>query len=134
MKRFLTILALFIALLVPSQAHAMPNKWKGTPTFTRAGVTYRVRGRVAVVTKTKGKRVCIPAEVAYKGKHYEVRAIWSGALKGAKVVTIHADLETCESARLWSPSVRVRVTRAGMYRWLKRTGANVTQIYCARCK
>lgn len=128
------IIAAALALAMPRDAHALPKAWQGTPTFTKAGITYRVKGHAAVVVKTSGKRVNIPAEIKYKGKWYEVRAIWSGALKGAKVVTVHADLETCETARLWSKSVQVRVTRAGMYKWLKRTGCNVTRIHCSGCE
>lgn len=134
MKRVPIILAVLIALLAPSTANAMPKAWRGTPSFTRSGITYRVKGHSAVVTRTSGRNVTIPAEIKYHGKWYEVRAIWPGALKGAKTVTIHADLETCESARLWSKSVRVRVTRTGMYRWLKATGANVTRIHCDGCE
>ena len=136
MKRIIAALLLFIALFIPNRADALPVAWRGTPKFERGGITYRVRDdlHAAVVVKTHGKRVCIPAEVKYHGKWYEVRAIWSSALKGAKSVTIHADLETCESARLWSPSVRVKVTRKGMYRWLKSTGANVTRIRCKGCE
>lgn len=130
------IIAAILAIAMPHKADALPLAWRGTPVFTRSGVTYRVHDgmHAAVVTRTKGKRVNIPAEIKYHGKWYEVRAIWPGALKGARVVTIHADLETCETARLWSPSVRVRVTRHGMWRWLLRTGANVSKIHCDGCK
>lgn len=126
------LIALLLALAMPHKADALPVAWRGTPRFTQAGVTYRVRGHSAVVVRTRGKRVCIPAEIKCHGKWYEVRAIWSGALKGARVVTIHADLETCEDARLWK--IQVRVTRRGMYRWLHETGANVKKINCKHCK
>lgn len=131
-----TIIAALLAIAMPHKADALPTTWRGTPVFTKHGVTYRVHDgmHAAVVTRTKGKRVNIPAEIKYHGKWYEVRAIWPGALKGARVVTIHADLETCETARLWSPSVKVRVTRYGMWRWLLRTGANVSKIHCDGCK
>ena len=128
------IIAVLLALTMPRDAHAIPKSWRNAPQFTQGGVTYRVRGWQAVVVKTNGKRVNIPAEVKYRNKWYEVRAIWSTALKGAKTITIHADLETCETARLWSKNVQVRVTRTGMYRWLKRTGANVRRIHCEGCK
>lgn len=136
MKRIVPIIALFLVLLVPSRADAVPVKWRGTPRFTRAGITYRVHDgmHAAVVVKTNGRRVNVPAEIKYHGKWYEVRAIWPGALKGARLVTIHADLECCESTRLWSTKVRVRVTRKSMYRWLKRTGANVSRIHCDGCE
>ena len=128
------IIAVLLALTMPRDAHAIPKSWRNAPQFTQGGVTYRVRGWQAVVVKTNGKRVNIPAEVKYRNKWYEVRAIWSTALKGAKTITIHADLETCETARLWSKNVQVRVTRTGLYRWLKRTGANVRRIHCEGCK
>lgn len=130
------IITLFLALAMPTRADAMPVKWRNTPTTTQAGVTYRIHDgmHAAAVVKTSGARVNIPAEVRYRGKWYRVRAIWPDALKGAKKVTIHADLESCESGRLWSKKVQVSVTRAGMYRWLKRTGANVKRIHCAGCK
>ena len=133
MKRIIRVLtiALVIVTILATPAHALPNRWKGTPKFTRAGVTYRVKGHDAVVVKTKGKRVTIPAEIKYRGKWYEVRALWDGSLKGVKRVTIHADLETCEDARLWK--IPVKVTRKGMYKWLKRTGANVSLIHCDGC-
>lgn len=136
MKRttiFALLVALFIALF-PVHAHALPNSWRGTKTTTQAGVTYRVRSkdRAAVVIKVRKQRATIPAEIKYKGRWYEVRAIWPGALKGARSITIHADLETCEDARLWR--IPVKVTRAGMYKWLRRTGANVTLIHCEGCK
>lgn len=135
MKRA-TILALLftILVLIPRPAHALPNYWKGTPTFTRGGLTYRVKGHDAVVVKTSRRNVTIPAEVRYKGRWYEVRNVWTGALKGARSVTIHADLDGCESGTLWKRGVRVYVTRKGMYRWLHRTGANVTLIHCEGCK
>lgn len=136
MKRT-TILALLVALFIalfPARAHALPNSWRGTKTVTQAGVTYRVRNRdrAAVVVKVRKQRATIPAEIKYRGRWYEVRAIWPGALKGVKAITIHADLETCEDARLWK--IPVKVTRAGMYRWLHRTGANVALIHCEGCK
>lgn len=139
MRKKLVTIFVFVALLiaaVPARAYALPVRWRGTPKFERGGITYRVHDGMhsAVVVKTRGKRVFIPAEIKYKGKWYEVRAIWPGALKGARRVTIHADLECCETGRLWSPKVKVRVTRKGMYRWLKRTGANVTLIHCDGCR
>lgn len=132
MRKFVTILAILVAVLMPTKADALPNRWKGTPRLTRAGVTYRVEGHDAVVVKTRGERVMIPAEVKYRGKWYEVRALWDGSLKGVKRITIHADLETCEDARLWK--IPVRVSRRGMFKWLRRTGANVTKFTCPDCK
>ena len=126
------IVTAILAIAMPHEADALPVAWRGTPRFTQNGITYRVRGWDAVVVKTSGKRVNIPAEVKYHGKWYEVRAIWSGALKGARVVTIHADLETCEDARLWK--IPVRVSRRGVFKWLKRTKANVTKFKCPHCK
>lgn len=129
MKRIIRVLtiALVIVTILATPAHALPNHWKGTPKFTRAGVTYRVKGHDAVVVKTKGKRVTIPAKVTHKGKTYRVRCIWDGALKGAKVVTIHGSLrDGCESARLWK--VKVRVTNRGVYEWLHKTGADVSLV------
>ena len=128
------IITVLLALVLPHEAHAIPKSWQGTPQFTQGGITYRVKGHDAVVTKTKGKNVTIPAEVRYKGRWYEVRNVWSGALKGAKTVTIHADLDGCESPQLWRKGVRVRVTRTGMYRWLKSTGCKVTRIHCEGCE
>jgi len=128
------IIAAIMALTFPHRADAMPKAWRSAHEFTQGGITYRVKGWDAVVVKTSGKRVNIPAEVKYHGKWYEVKAIWPTALKGARVVTIHADLETCESARLWSKRVTVRVTRYGMWQWLKRTGANVRLVHCDGCK
>jgi len=130
------IIAAIMALTFLHEADALPTTWRGTPTFTKSGVTYRVHDgmHAAVVTRTKGRRVNIPAEIKYHGKWYEVRAIWPTALKGARVVTIHADLETCETSRLWSKRVTVRVTRYGMYKWLLRTGANVERLHCDGCK
>lgn len=136
MKRFRNalVIALTILAVVSTPAHAIPRKWRGTPEFTRAGVTYRVRDRVAVVTRTTGRNVTIPAEVSYKGRFYAVRGIWSNAFKGAKVVTIHADLESCDAWRLSGRGVKVRVTRARMYKWFKSAGINVTKIKCSKCK
>ena len=128
------IIAALLALVIPHKAHAMPRAWQNTPVVTQGNVTYRVKGHAAVVVKTSGASVTIPAEIHYKGKWYEVKNAWSGAFKGAKDVTIHADLEGCESPRIWNHGVKVRVTRAGVYRWLKRTGANVTKIKCSDCK
>lgn len=129
-----TIIAAILALAMPREAHAIPRKWRDTPVVTQGSNTYRVREKVAVVIKTRGANVNIPAEIRYKGKWCEVKAIWPDALKGAKVITIHADLESCESSRPWVKGVKVRVTRAGMYRWFKRTGVNVTRINCSGCK
>lgn len=136
MKRFAKVFVLFALFITifPVRAHALPNSWRGTKTVTQSGVTYRVRSkdRAAVVIKVRKQRATIPAEIKYKGRWYEVRAIWPGALKGVKSITIHADLETCEDARLWK--IPVKVTRAGMYRWLYRTGADVSMIHCKHCK
>lgn len=128
------IIAAMLALAMPHNAHAMPKAWRNTPTVTQNGVTYRVRGWQAVVIKTNGRQVNIPAEIKYRNKWYEVKSIWSTALKGAKTITIHADLDSCESAQLWKKSVQVRVTRTGIYRWLKKTGANVRRIHCSGCE
>jgi hypothetical protein len=131
-----TILALLftILVLIPRPAAALPISWRGSKVVTQAGVTYRVRDkdRAAVVVRVHKSRATIPAEIRHRGKWYEVRAIWPGALRGVKSMTIHADLETCEDARLWK--IPVRVTRAGMYRWLHRTGAAVKLIHCEGCK
>lgn len=134
MRRFLKSIALALAICaaISSPAHAIPATWRGTPRFTRENVTYRVRGHDAVVVATRGKRVTIPAEVRFRGKWYEVKNVWPGALRGARVVTIHADLDGCDCQRLWR--VRVRVTRRGMYRWLKSTDAHVTKIHCSDCE
>lgn len=123
------VLAIVLVLMTifATPAYALPNRWKGTPKFTRAGITYRVKGHDAVVARTRGKRVTIPAKVTYKGKVYRVRCIWPDALKGAKVVTIHGSLrDGCESARLWK--VKVRVTNRDVYKWLHQTGADVTLV------
>ena len=135
MKRT-TILALLftILVLIPRPAHALPVSWRDSKVVTQAGVTYRVRSKdlAAVVVRVRKTRATIPAEIKYHGRWYEVRAIWPGALKSVKTIAIHADLETCEDARLWK--IPVKVTRAGMYRWLHRTGANVSMIHCKHCK
>lgn len=128
MKRIrILAIALVMVAIFATPAHALTDYWKGTPKFTRAGVTYRVKGHDAVVVKTKGRKVTIPAKVTYKGKTYRIRCIWDGALKGAKAVTIHGSLrDGCESARLWK--VKVRVTNRDVYEWLHRTGATVTLV------
>ena len=128
------VIAVLLALTMPRKADAMPIAWRFTRTTTHNGVTYRVRDgdHVAVVIRTSRRNVTIPAEVKAFGKWYEVKAIWDGSLRGVKKVTIHADLETCEDARLWK--IPVRVTRRGMYRWLRKTGANVRKVYCKHCK
>lgn len=124
--RILAITLVMVAIFA-TPAHALPNYWKGTMKFARAGVTYRVKGHDAVVVKTKGRKVTIPAKVKYHGKTYRVRCIWSDALKGAKVVTIHGTLrDGCESARIWK--VRVRVTNRSVYEWLRQSGADVTLV------
>lgn len=126
------IIALLLALAMPRKADAIPVAWRATPRFTQNGITYRVKGWDAVVVKTSRRNVTIPAEVRYKDRWYEVRAIWDGALKGVRRVTIHADLETCEDARLWK--IPVRVSRYGVFKWLKRTKADVTKFKCPHCK
>ena len=135
-KRFCHVLfiALTILAVVSTPAHAIPRKWRGTPEFARAGVTYRVRDRVAVVTRTTGRNVTIPAEIQYRGKYYEVRGIWSDAFKGARTITIHANLESCDAWRLSGKGVKVRVTRARMYKWLKRINKSTKLVKCPDCK
>lgn len=131
---FATIFTVFA--LMPTEAHAIPRAWRDAPTVTVGGNTYRVRdkGHVAVLVKTRGANVTIPREIRARGKWYEVKNVWSPALRGAKVVTIHARLDGCEADQLWARGVRVRVTDKGMYQWLKRTGANVTLFKCKGCK
>lgn len=129
---FATIFTVFA--LMPTEAQAIPRAWRDAPTVTVGANTYRVKGHAAVLVKTRGANVTIPREIRARGRHYEVRNVWDTALRGAKVVTIHARLDGCESARLWAKGVRVRVTDKGMYQWLKRTGANVTLFKCKGCK
>ncbi len=51
------LIAAILAIAMPHEADAIPVAWRGTPRFTQAGVTYRVRGHSAVVVRTRGKRV-----------------------------------------------------------------------------
>ena len=129
-------IALALSAFLPSTAQAMPASWKGSEIVTKAGVTYRLRksDHVAAVVRVRKAKATIPAEVKHKGRWYEVRAIWDGAIpKSQKSLTIHADLECCEDADLWRVP-KVMVTRKGMHRWLKRTGANVSKISCKGCE
>lgn len=127
MRKLFVLLSVLVVLFTAtaSQAEALPVDWRGTTKVTQHHVTYRIRksDRVAVVVRTTGKSVRIPYAIRHRGVTYKVRNIWSEALRGAKVVRIEANLEGCESARLWK--TKVHVTRKGMYRWLKRTGADV---------
>lgn len=127
MRKLLVLLSVLVVLFATpaSQAEALPVDWRGTTKVTQHHVTYRVRksDKVAVVVRTTGRSVRIPYAIRHRGVTYKVRNVWSEALRGAKVVRIEADLDGCESARLWK--VKVQVTRRGMYRWLKRTGADV---------
>ena len=134
MKRIykLTIIALLVALVsvaIPARAYAIPKRWRDAPTVTQDGATYRYRDGVAVVTKLPNrKEVTVPYSIKAKGKTYAVRAIWDGAIGSkTKKITLHANLDTCEDERLWSKQIKVRATDASTYKWLKRTGANVTK-------
>ena len=126
------IIAAILAIAMPHEADAIPVVWRGTPQFTQKGVTYQVRGWKAVVVKTHGKEVKIPAEVKYRGRWYEVRQMWSTSLKGATKVVIHAELEGCDAWRLWRIK-KVYVTHEDMYNWLKEGGAHVKLISCEAC-
>lgn len=127
MRKLLVLLSVLVVLFVTpaSKAEALPVDWRGTTKVTQRHVTYRIRrsDKVAVVVRTTGRSVRIPYAIRHRGVTYKVRNIWPEALRGAKVVRIEADLDGCESARLWK--AKVQVTRRGMYRWLKRTGADV---------
>lgn len=133
MKKFVTIIAIIVTLLTPARADALPVAWRNSRVVTKGAITYRVKGHTAVVIRVR-RNATIPAEIKKGGRWYEVRAIWPNSIaKRVTKLTIHADLECCEDGRLWSLK-RVTVTRKGMYRWLKRTGANVTRIHCPYCK
>ena len=46
--------ALIVAsLFVPATADALPKSWQNTPTVTRHGVTYRVKGKEAAVVRVR---------------------------------------------------------------------------------
>jgi len=129
-KRILktTIVAALALVLLPSQAQAIPNRWRNSHTTTQHGVTYRVDGKDAVVVKTMGRSVTIPKAIKYKGKKYTVHAIWDGALsknKKLRKVDLRADLECCEDNSLFtrdSRNVRITVHTKGDYKWLTRKG------------
>lgn len=127
MRKLLVLLSVLVVLLTTtaSQAEPLPRDWRGTTKVTQHHVTYRIRKSdgIAVVVRTTGSNVRIPYAIRHRGATYKVCNIWSEALRGAKVIRIEADLDGCESARLWQTTVRV--TRRDMYRWLSRTGADV---------
>lgn len=122
------IVTIFVTMaFFMGKANAMPKSWSTSRTTTVRGVTYRYRNsdRVAVVVRTRGTSVTIPRVVKIGSHKYSVRAIWEGGInKRCRTLTIRANLETCEDARLWKLR-RVNVTTRSMYRWLRRTGANV---------
>lgn len=128
MKKILLVLAIVLAVLLPTTAKAMPVRWRNSPIVTQQGVTYRVNKGDAVVIKTKGKNVTIPFAIKYKGKRYVVRAIWDGALKKNKAlrkVNLRAYLEVCEDDSLFvrdSRKVVIVVHCADDYRWITRKG------------
>lgn len=129
-----TILTITLLVALTSVAYAAPRDF--TKTCKRDGITYAVSPKLkaAVVKRMPNrKRVTIPAEVRVGGKWYEVRAVWDSAIpKRVRTITIHADLETIEDGRAWH--VNLRVTRKGMYKWLKGTGAHVTRTHCTHCE
>lgn len=126
----LVLTALVFALLSPARADAMPNSWRGTPTVTKGGVTYRLRksDRAAVVVRVRKAEATVRASVRYRGTTYRVRCIWDGSLRGVKRLTVKSTLrDGCEDPRLWKVGT-VRVTDPGVYRWLRSTGASVTLV------
>lgn len=136
-KRVFAILftvAVALAAVLPSAAYAAPRDF--TDTFKVDAITYAVAPKLraaAVVKMPKRANVTVPAEVRVGGRWYKVRAIWDHSIpKTIKRITIHADLETAEDARLWR--VDVRATRRGVYRWLRATGAHVKYLRCPHCK
>jgi hypothetical protein len=127
-------IAVALAAVLPSAAHAAPCDF--TDVYKVDGITYAVAPRLhaaAVVRLPKRANVTIPAEVRAGGKWYEVRAVWDHSIpKSVKSITIHADLETAEDARLWK--IDVRATRRGVFKWLRATGAHVKYVRCPHCR
>lgn len=127
MRKLLVLLSVLVILFATpaSQTEALPVDWRSTTKVTQHHVTYRIRrsDKVAVVVRTTGRNVRIPYAIRHRGVTYKVRNIWPEALRGARVVRIEADLDGCESARLWQTTVHV--TRRDMYSWLIRTDADV---------
>lgn len=136
--------ALIIAsLFVPTRADAMPKSWQGTPTVTRHGVTYRVKGKEAAVVRVRAVNKAtsksktndcneIDYEFKYKGRNVKVVSIWSTACtKSVKVLKVHAYLDSMEDARILRGRVHVIATRESDFRWFKEWG-NASYERCSK--
>lgn len=133
MKRIIkamAIVTILTALLVPTEALAIPKKFKDCPTTTQSGVTYLLYKSQAIVTKTPNKnKITIPYSVKYKGKKYAVKAIWDGTFsKNGKLrqVDLKCDLETIEDPAIFERNIKVTVHHKSMYKWLKAEKVKVT--------
>lgn len=122
------MLLVLITALLPVRAYAVPIPWRGTPVVMQRNVTYRVKDKLAVVTKTTGKYVKIPASITYRGHCYKVRNIWSSALRDAKVVCIAARLEGCDCYRLWSPRLTIKTPSKSVAKQLREMGIKVEEV------
>lgn len=128
--KFMALFAILTALLVPTEALAIPKKFKDCPTTRQDGVTYLLYKSHAIVTKTPNqKKVTVPYSVKYKGKKYAVKAIWDGTFsKNGKLkqVDLKCDLETIEDPAIFDRGIKVTVHHKSMYKWLKAEGVKVT--------
>ena len=134
MKRFgfVLVLAALLCALIPSQADAMPRKFKNCPTTKQDGITYRLWDRCAIVERTPNrKNITIPNSIRYKNKTYRVTAIWDGTFyhnSALRNLNIKAtNLECIEDGAIFKRRyIKVTVHDRGTYNWLKRGGVNVT--------
>lgn len=106
-----TVLA---ATIAAATANAMPRKYRGRPTATRAGITYLSAPAdcndpdgtpVAIVIRVRknARRVTIPARVRIAGRTHRVTTVWPDTLSRARKlqrVTIKGRLDVAEDLTL----------------------------------
>ena len=140
MKRLAIIIALIIAVLIPTTALAYdrndwPYAWRDCPTVERKGVTYVLVddpdcGPFASVidVNPQKKTVTIPFAIWEGGKRYDVGSMGEDTLSECpklKHVYILAELEECLDMTLFlkdDRDVTIHVYTEDDYEWLTREG------------
>lgn len=126
------IISVVLALAFPSDAQAMPKKFRNCPKVTQSNVTYLLyregKNNHAIVTATKGKSVTLPKTIRAKGHTWKVDTIWDGGLsknRQLKKVDVKASLKVVEDDTLFdrdARKVQITVHTLSDYRWLTQKG------------
>lgn len=131
-RQFFAGLAALAALAVtPTEAEAMPAKFRKCPNIRQNGITYKLYQRCAIVTKTPNRSsITIPHTIRHAGRTYTVRSIWDHTIemcpKIRRIVLKARSLEAIEDPAIFEDRrIMVICYDRSTYQWLKRSRVNV---------